>query len=68
MKIFEMNSQSLINVFIFFMIGIISLESIEACYITNCPWGGKRSLEEDASSPNQVTNTFNSLIKTFSIR
>jgi hypothetical protein len=63
-KILKMISKSLINVFIFFMIGIISLESIEACYITNCPWGGKRSLEEDASSRNQVSNTFNNqLIK-----
>lgn len=31
------------NILVLFILIVINLNVINACYITNCPWGGKRS-------------------------
>lgn len=35
----------------------IVFSTVNSCYITNCPWGGKRSLSESQTSFHYVSKT-----------
>lgn len=48
-----LKKHSLLVVLIVFL---YSLSLTNACYITNCPWGGKRSLNEDYGD-NELTRS-----------
>ena len=52
------NPYSLLAIYILI---IVNFNIINACYITNCPWGGKRSqpIESLLENPRQVKKKFN---------
>lgn len=61
-----MNLNDRKNLIILFIILIINLNVVNTCYITNCPWGGKRSQPFlDFENANQVNIT---TIKNFNLK